>query len=258
MFCMILLWIAAMNDGVAQEELGKNWTLDRMEDSIEINPGDVVEVINHYGNIRARGTEENTVQLIGNVQRDPKDNAVLRMETKKENGRLLVEVVYRGDDKDTIKEGGKRRLDLTIFVPNAAMFKANVFKGTLEAKVDCDVDLHNERGKIFVRTDGHVKAKTNQGPIHAVIKKIDQKEPYVLESYLGDIKVEVPKTSSLTITAVSGGRIASDWSTEVSVDRTTRIRTAKVKVNQGEHTLNVDNKSGNIYLIEGHWDTKEK
>jgi len=260
-FAIVLCLLAG--DGVAQEPLkkektlGVDWLIERLDWKGEIEPGTTVVLENPYGEIRARGTEDQIVEIVANVQKGKKDDHLIYFKTREEKGKLIVSTIYEGDASLTAKEGGDRRMDMTIFVPKGSLFIGKTFKDQIDARGLGDVDVSSERGKIFVRNEGHAKIVTRQGNIRAVLKQVDWSEPVHIESTVGNLEVELPKDASFSATAETAGRITTDYTTTIETDDATWVKTAVVKVGDEKNEIRLINKNGNIGLLRGRWGSED-
>lgn len=257
-----IIWFACliwMHPAIAQEplvkekKLGDNWEIERLEWKETIETGTVLEVINEYGQIRARGTADQTVEIVANVQKEKGDPHLIYFKDRKEDGKLVIEVVYQGDDEGTVKKNGKRRLDLTVFVPTSSLFVGKTFKELLDVRGIGDADLYSERGKVFLRNKGHAKIVTRQGDIRAVLRKLGWEKPIHLESTVGNIEVELPREAQFKAVATTRGRFSTDYSVQIETDEKDWMKTATVTFGESSDELVLKNENGAISLLRGRW-----
>ena len=237
------------------QELGKDWLIDRVARDIKVQPGTPIEVHNPYGDIRSRGTDDGILAISAMVQSKKGDDHKIEFDIVESSEGIVVNVIYKGREEDTIKKNGQRRADVTVYVPGGSPFTVSTFKGYLEAKgLKSDVDAYSERGKIFLRTNGHIKAKTRQGDIKAVVKEAVWKRPLAFESVLGVIEVQVPSHAGGMAIAKTGGHITSDYSIEIKHAKGSKMKTGRARLGEGNQEIHLTNHQGDIKIIRGLWD----
>ena len=237
------------------QELGKDWLIDRIAWDKKIQPGMPIEVHNPYGDIRSRGTDDGKLAISAMVQSHKDDKHKIEFDIVENEGSIVVNVIYKGDDKETAKKNGLRRADVTVYVPNGSPYTVSTFKGYVEAKgLKCDIDAYSERGKIFLRTNGHMKAKTRQGNIKAVIKESEWKRALEFESVLGVIEVQIPSQAGGMAIAKTGGHITSDYSIQIEHAKGTKMKTGTARLGDGKQEIKLTNHQGDIKIIRGLWD----
>ena len=263
-FTTLLAFVAIFAAGAAAQEpltketkLGDNWLIEKLDYRGEIAPGTTVELTNEYGEIRARGTVDQTVEIVANVQKAKGDQQLIFFRTREEEGKLVIEVVYEGDDEDTVRKSGKRRLDMTIYVPKTSLFVARTFKGQIDARGLGDADLYSERGKVFLRNKGHAKIVTRQGNIRAVLRKVDWDKPVHVESVVGNLEVELPREADFSVVATTMGRLTTDYSVDIKTNETSWMKTVRATVGSGKNEIVLRNQNGAIGLLRGRWSTED-
>ncbi|MDJ0840519.1 MAG: DUF4097 family beta strand repeat-containing protein [Acidobacteriota bacterium] len=259
MYSILYLALALIPLDAPAQEHG-DWVIEKLTWKEEVATGTPIEIVNEYGDIRIRSHGlPNQVEIIANSQRVKTDERMITLEPREVNGGWVINVVYKGKDEDTVKKRGKRRLDLTLLVPQGSPLTAKTFKGLLEAKgLDAHADLYSERGKIFLRTKSSARVGSRQGNIRTVFQTVKWAQASEFYSILGNIEVELPADASLKVTAATAGHITSDYSMEIQRDRNTFVKNAKITIDDGKHQLNIDNKEGDVRIIEGRWNPKQK
>jgi len=238
---------------VKETKLGDNWQIERLDWKEAITEGTVVQLVNEYGEIRARGTKDQTVEIIANVQKKSDDSQIIYFKNRKEDGKLIIEAVFEGDDEDTVKVNGKRRLDMTIYIPKTSLFVGKTFKEQIDARGLGDADLYSERGKVFLRNKGTVKIVTRQGNIRSVVRKLNLEKPIHLESTIGNVEVELPREAQIKAVARTMGHFTTDYSATIKTDENTWMKTATVTFGEPTDELVLENKNGSISLLRGRW-----
>ena len=237
------------------QELGKDWLIDRIAWEKQIQPGTPVEVHNPYGDIRSRGTDDGKLALSAMVQSHKDDEHKVEFDIQEKDGAVIVNVIYKGKEEDTVKKNGLRRADVTVYVPDGSPYTVSTFKGLLEAKgLKCDVDASSDRGKIFLRLNGHITAKNRQGHIKAVIKEAVWKKPMVFESVLGNIEVHLPSQAGGMATAKTRGHITTDYSIDIEHTKGSKLKVGKARLGDGKQELLLTNHQGDIKIVRGLWD----
>ncbi len=248
----LVLLITALSPGDAVVEKD-GWLVEKLVRSEAIGEGVPVELHNPYGDIRARSNVNQVVELSAMVQTKKGDAHKLDFEVEKHEDRLIVRVVYPGDESETIKGKGKRRADVTIYVPNRSPFLARTHKGMIRAKgMKSDVDFETFSGKIYVRTDGRVRTHSHQGNAQIVLMKAEWGETPVLSSILGEIQVELPRDADVKVKAETMGLISTDFSLDIK--RNGELKTAIAQLGKGTYNLDINSKQGDIKILMGKWD----
>lgn len=234
------------------------WLTERIEWEGSITPGTVIELVNEYGDIRVRGTNEMMLYLSAMVQSDSGDSVKIEFDIQQTEGRVQIHTVYPGSDDQTLKQGGLRRSDVTLFVPFGSPFEARTGKGLIEAKgLKSDVTLRSHSGRIFFRTEGRAQVSTYQGDIVGVLRRVDESQPSQLESVIGSISVTLPKDANLDVQIETRGQITTDYSLTIVEDKA-GVKHAKAQIGRGGQVLKLVNKTGPVKVLKGQWDVPEQ
>ena len=212
-----------------------------------------IELVNEYGNIRARGTKDGVLALSAMIQKKNSDSHQIRFDIDDADEVVKIRVVYDGKQEDTIKAKGKRRGDVTIYVPEGVSLNARTHTGLLEVKGLGDVSLETFSGRVFCRVDGLPKVKTYQGDIKAVLKGTAWEQPALLSSTLGTIEVVFPPKASLDVEAVTRGEITTDYSVTIEKEKS-GLKRARARLGDGGQAVHITNETGIIKILEGNWD----
>lgn len=255
---MLLSWLALCllggmpPNGAPRQE--NSWEIKKITWDGAVKAGVAVEIHNEYGDIRTRGAEGDILAVSAMVQKHKDDQHQLKFEVERSENHLVLRVVYAGDDAGTIKGRGKRRADVTVFLPYGRPLKVRTHKGLIEAKgLKSDVDFETFAGKVFCRIEGSLKIKTHQGPITAILMKAEWKDAPVLESILGNITLQLPREANVTVKASTSGEITTDYSLTIKKEPKGR-KHAVARIGKGTYPLYINNNSGNVKILEGKWD----
>ncbi len=233
------------------------WEIEKITWDGTVKAGVAVEIYNEYGDVRTRGAGDNLLAVSAMVQKQKGDEHQLKFDVERTPERLVLRVVYGGDDADTIKGRGKRRADVTVFVPFGRPFKVRTHNGLIEAKgLKSDVDFETFGGKVFCRIEGSARIKTQQAPILAVLKKAEWKNAPVLESVLGEVAVQLPSNANVVVKAVTSGEITTDYSLTIKKEPKGK-KHALVEIGKGTYPLYINNNTGNVKILEGKWVVEE-
>ena len=249
-FICLNLWAASLDH--PQEHEG--WSIEKISLNMPVAEGKTIEIHNPYGDVRARGGQDRTAAVSAMIQYRIGDAHKMTFQTEESEQKLVLRVVYAGPVEDTIKAGGKRRADVTIFVPPGCPYAVRTHKGLIEVKgVKDAVDLESFSGNIFFRNEGHARAKTHQGKITAIFIKPVWEETAVLESVIGDISLQLPQDANVTVHAQTAGILATDYSITIKKD-THQIKHGQTVIGEGTYRMEVLSKTGQIQILEGKWD----
>jgi len=252
MICMILP-LLVFSTGFSEDPDG-GWMADKLEWAGVQGITTTLEIINEYGDVRARGYAEPEISVSAVVQKWKDDPYKLVFMTEKLADRTVIRVAYAGDENDTVKGHGKRRADMTVLVPYGMRFEVTTFKGLIEAKgLQSDVQLTSDRGKIFLKTDGRPEVFNRQGQTIAFLKEANWKEAAIFESVVGDIEVHLPQDADLLVETSTAGELTTDYSVELARSDSHWTRHGLVRLGKVTHQLKLTSKEGNIKLIEGRW-----
>lgn len=256
---MISLILILTLQGMApmEQELGTDWLIERISWEAKIQPGLPIEVHNPYGDVRSRGTDDGKLAISGMVQKHKDDDQRIEFDIQETPEKIVINLIFQGDDELTYKKKGLRRADVTVYIPFGSPFRVSTLKGLLEVKgLKSDVDAYSERGKIFARINGHLIAKTRQGDITAVLKEAVWTRPIEIESILGEITVQLPANAGGIAIATTGGEITTDYSIEIKHSAGTTVKTGTARLGEGNQELRLTNHQGNIKILQGRWDVE--
>lgn len=183
------------------------------------HPIHALEIVNDYGDIRARQADEPTIEATGVIQRlDPGPQGV-GVTVERRGDVVALTVGYpagRQQDADPAPPKDRMdRLDLTVFVPAGVAFGARTIRGMVEARgFASDVAAATSAGNISVATSGAVQARTDSGQVSVSLRPGQATRPIVLQSASGGLRLTVPRSSDLEIRAETGGAASADFPLE--------------------------------------------
>lgn len=228
------------------------FVVEGLTKSMVLRAGQILRVVNRFGDIRAKPADGETlvlsamIQLIGPTPRRP------TVAITAEPGGVAIEVVYPDADEaaaaDPVAFGG--RTDLAVLVPAGATLKAHTGRGAIKlAGLRGDIEAESGAGNISIRAAGHVQATTVGGAISVRLTGARLERPLGLRSTAGPISVTLPADLPLTIRAQSGaGRPTTTWAADTAAVRADPDGSLEAQVAGGGPLLRIDSASGPISL----------
>jgi len=176
-----------------------------------------VRLINRYGNISTRNTNQSNIEIAGVIQKVGTDAPTPEVKVVEQDGVMNIEVFYKtaSIDKYNNRIG---RIDLGIYVPKGVSLELITDFGDIKAKKHrSKIIAKTQTGKIKLSTHNVFQALSYSGdisldllnwkrPRFPVNSKKNQYEAFTRE---GDIKIYFKNTISLSIHAESGNGIHS-------------------------------------------------
>lgn len=249
-----LIFLGLLAPSLLVAQASGDWQIHRSTWQEDIVRGTPIEIHNHYGDVRIRGKKDITVDITAHTQKHKNDKHLIAITHKREQNKLVIQVAYAGNDQDTFKKSGKRRLDMAVFIPEGSPLTVRTHKGLIQARgIVGDVDYFSERGNIYSKNKGHVVIGSRQGDITAALLDTTWKKPAKIESQLGDIEVHLPLGPSLSVNARTAGQITTDYSLTIDHKPKSIEKLAKVKIGKGEHVLSLINKKGAVKILKMAW-----
>lgn len=212
-----------------------------------------LEVVNDYGDIRARLVKEPTAEAFGVIQRlDPAPHGV-GVTVERRGPVVALTVTYPpGRQQDADPDPPKDRmdrLDLTVFVPAGVAFGARTIRGIVEARgLESDVTAATRAGDISVTTSGAVQARTTEGQVTVLLRPGPAAGPILLQSASGSLSLTVPRHADLDIRAETAGAISTDFPLKRE-SRAGRTRLSGV-LGQGRRDVLVYSETGTVEVIQ--------
>jgi hypothetical protein len=212
-----------------------------------------IEVVNDYGDVRARLVKEATLEASGVIQRLDPGLAGVGVTVERRGAVVALTVAYppgRLQDADADpRKDHMDRLDLTVFVPAGVAFGARTIRGIVEARgLESDVTAATSAGDISVTTSGAVQARTVEGQVRVLLRPGSAQGPIVLQSASGSLSLTVPAGADLDIRAETAGAISSDLPLKRN-GRAGRTRLSGV-VGDGRRDVLVYSETGGVEVIK--------
>ena len=133
----------------------ENWKIDRVEWTDVVPNGSLFQLENPYGDIRIRGTANPELALSAVIQFADGDPEKIEIKREQKDGVFQVSAYFAGDQAKTFAKGGRRRADITIFLPYGTPIVAATGAELLEAKgLKSDSTFQTFSGKVFYKGQG--------------------------------------------------------------------------------------------------------
>ena len=212
-----------------------------------------LRLINEFGDIRARSSDNDEVDVRAVVQRRRDVEAPVELHVSEDADGILIEVRFpeAAIDRDLLLPGRPpdRRVDVAIFVPVGATFDARTVTGLLEARgLSGDARLRSESGDLVVRTSGSLDASTEHGSVRAQFLTSEWTTPPRIETTTGDIRVEVPRSTNATGHLETRFEITTDYSIEI--EREGLLKTGRATIGEGGPEIVLHSHKGAVKLLE--------
>lgn len=216
----------------------------------QVAPGQIVEVINHYGNIRFRSSDDGTLELSAMIQKLGPQAGQVRVEARERAGGAIIRVGPTSE-QGTPTGWFRGRVDITVLLPPGVSTHAHTLDGLIEVKgVTGDVVATTADGDIHAVRPRHLRATTRRGQIHVVLDNRKYDGPLFLESIQGDITVQVSQEASLNIQAHTTGPLIANFSKKASMAVQRAENSLQVTMGSGTNSLHIKSESGRIELVD--------
>lgn len=225
------------------------WTLEREQLVKTLTTEKTVRIVNDFGNVYAR-TGEGQVEIATVAQRHDSDPYRLLLESRSENGVLIVEVKQRLEDgRKESATTEKRRLDLTLFLPPGVGLVVEAEDSIETKKLRSDVDLLARKGHIVLDVYGRPKARAFDREIRGVLRGTDWTGTTEISTRSGDIQLYFMPEADVAIEATSMGELTTDFSLEIERKPGSRIKTGRAKLLSGKAGLKLFSEIGQIRIL---------
>ena len=248
--CMVTLALAVSQAVAGASDNDKNeWRKDTSVRTETIGTGEVVRVVNPFGNVYSRfGGYENQVEIQATHQRLERDRPALQLLFSRDEDGLGV-TVAAGDGASDLET--RERIDLVVFVPQGATLDVQTRDGQIEIKkLKADVIVNSLKGDLRITSvQGRVLAKTSRGRISATLATgvTDQSQEFVTET--GDVEVYVGEDADMSVNLATSGEICTDFSIDIEHRRFEEPnKHAVATVGQGGSRLRLASKQGRVCL----------
>jgi hypothetical protein len=236
---LVLVLLAAL--GAAEPETPADWTIDNFRWTGPLAPASGVEVVNPYGDVRARATAGGEVEVSAMIQRRTSD-AAPDVKLGRRRGRLTIEVVYPPGPR-----GEPSRVDLAVFVPEGAPLGVRTRDGLIEARgLASDVDLRSAGGDVVLQTSGTARVAAGRGSISAELRGGRWERTPRLATRDGDITLRLPAGADARVRIRAPGEISVQ--APASLKRRP-FRRAVVTLGGGGQPLCLQTRRGGVTLL---------
>lgn len=171
-----------------------------------------VRLINHFGNITTRNTNQKNIEMAGIIQKVGSDAPTPEIKINDNNGVMEIEVTYQSS---TIDGYGNRigRVDLGIYIPKGISLEMVTDFGDIKAKKhQSKLIAKTQSGKIKLSTRNVVRALSYSGDINVDLlewkkRKFvteNKKSKYEIFTREGNVKIYFRSPIDLSIHAHTG------------------------------------------------------
>jgi hypothetical protein len=229
----------------------ENWKIEKIDETRALDGRTVVEISNPSGDVRCRAIEGDQVEVAAVVQHHSEDLVSARVTVESADDRLRIGVEF-DRPAEPVRETEamkRRRVDLTIFIPQGVEVSIETDRGLIEARgLSSGLEARSQTGDIKFRTNGSVQAETRSGNIEVNFSQVSWETPSKLETTTGNLTLWIPRSSDLTIAAETRGEISTDFS--IDIERPDDTKRATARLGAGSHRLEVISYRGKIGLYE--------
>jgi hypothetical protein len=233
----------------APDDDRNEWRKDTSVRTETIRTGEVVRVVNPFGNVYSRfGGYENEVEVQATHQRLESESPALQLLFSREEDGLNVSVAT-GDGAGELET--RERIDLVVFVPRGATLDVQTRDGSIEIKkLKADVVANSLKGDLkIVSVQGRVQALTSRGRINATLATGVTQESQEFVTETGDVEVYVGEDAHMSVNLATSGEICTDFSIDIEHRRFEEpSKHGVVTVGQGGSRLRLASKQGRVCL----------
>lgn len=230
----------------AEAEPEEPVSLSVLRESTDLPPETTLRASNRYGDLRARGVDSGSLELIAAVQRFEPEQPEAQIQVGEEAGSLHVEILY--PSADPAQPGGplRGRVDLTLLVPRGRELHLETEFGLVETKgVERDLFVQSATGRLELITSRPLVARTEAGDMRLLLRHSLRDRPHRIRSGSGDIELNVPASESLHLRARTDGEIANGLSNEAG---SVVEEAGELLVGTPPFSIEIESRSGNIAL----------
>ena len=243
--------IIVINAEAADDEvLMQDWIIERADLSHAVNKHQAVTIVNSYGDIRARGGDDDQAAVHAVIQRHKDDTETPEIMFHSEKNRLTIKVTYPDRTGQVMPEAfAKRRTDIAVFVPSAIELTLTTLDGRAESKGHKGrLVIHSRAGKIVAATTGSVDAHSDSGKVKVEFRNRIWSGPSALETISGDISVFLMSDPHVAVDIDTAGTITSDYSIDISPVPGSSRKIARAVIGEAEHELDINTAVGAVRL----------
>jgi hypothetical protein len=225
------------------------WLLNQRTTVIDGVAGEL-RVTNTHGNIIVRVWSEARVEVTESIQRHPDDPWRWRLATSETEGGLRIAAVGSGQIESAPAAWRKRRVDLSLFVPDACRLVVESRHGDITVKkAEAPVQATSVSGDVTLITSGSVAAASDHGAVVVHFQRTTWNGELVLETLTGPIDVTLPPDASLSAALSTSGRLTSDYSMDVAWAPDTLRKVATITIGEpAGRSLRLTTQRGDLAL----------
>ena len=267
---VLLIVVSAVGCAVAfaQESTPfPDWVIERTEQTHALNGVLALTIENQFGDVRVRGTEDQSAAVFGISQRHSTDVQLPQVRFEIEGTGARLSVIYPEDESGgaglLTQKQEKRRVDISVFVPKVLHLSIQTRDGLAESKGHSgSLDVKTEAGKIFVRSKGAVTARTTSGDAHVIFRNPQKSGVSAITTTSGDIRVLLMEGADVLVEVETAGAISTDYSIKIVSFEGTARKEGIAKIGAGSNSLRLSSKLGAVSLVRNismsHSDEFEK
>jgi hypothetical protein len=249
--------ILATSAALAAAEQPPEYELERLQWTGESAPGAQLEVVNRFGDLRARfGGYDGAVEVHAVLQQFAAEGPRLVLDTASGGAATRIEVGFRDGEGRTWRTapvaGHRQRADLVVFVPRGVRLLARTGAGLLEARgLHGDLEARTDSGDLMVRSiHGDLALSTDSGAITAALARRDSAQPQRLRSARGAITLSLAEDGDFTVRATTRAPFVTDFSLRIEeMPRAPGLRQAEARIGKGTTPVEVASGHGPVRLV---------
>jgi len=218
----IHLFFWALLSFVPSEE---TWISEKHQDRQPVDVNIPIEIINHYGEVSLRQSEDHHFSYLAFVQKVKTDENQVKVRFHKEEGVYKLHVLFPElvKEKDTSRKKG-RRVDLAILIPKQMPVAVETTLGKVHGKkIDNPLRVKTTHGDVKLMILNTLQLETLQGEIEVFFLNPHFETSPILTSRIGKLTAYFPKDSKIHVKAQTGGDLTTDYSLKVEGDLNLKI-----------------------------------
>ena len=237
----------------AADDLAESWVIEKAQWTVDPGAVETIEVHNDFGDLRVRPSDDGQVHLSASIQRHEDDPRRAKIGHNQAGVALKIHVDYPAVDSP-IPEGkekswGRRRVDVTLFVPIEAELVVVTERGLVEAKgLENPIEARSEWGDIVLSTQGPVVAYSGRGDIDVKFGAAEWTSPARLETLTGSISVVLPADSDVLVEMETRGQLTTDFTLQVAHHPASALKTGTAVIGEASSELYLSSDRGNLSL----------
>jgi len=234
----------------------EGFRFERLEDAIKIEPGVRIEVLNLFGDVRARyGGRDDVLGLLSIAQQFADEGPEVEVVHRQDGDTLRIEVGVRereGAALHTVPEPGQRkRADLVLFVPDGRALGVRTGDGLVQLRgLRSDATARSASGDMQVRSiRGSLDLASDSGDLVVILESLglDAEQRFAVGS--GELQLHLREDGDYAVEARARGRIRTEYSLEVGPTGRDGARTARAVLGDGTTPVRIDAGVGLLRLL---------